>query len=121
MRPILAASAKLFSQKGFDGTTVQEIADEADIAVGTLLFLFLETLRATGFSRHGIQNYVCCTTQREKQEQSEDEVPSIQPRSLSKRAFQAQLRDTHGPNPNCFQLSRKATMGFTFVARRAGR
>lgn len=40
MRRILAAGAKLFSQKGFDGTTVQEIADEADIAVGTL-FLYV--------------------------------------------------------------------------------
>jgi hypothetical protein len=43
--------------------------------------------------------------------------PAVSPKELSK----LKLRDTHGPNPNCFQLSRKATMGFTFVARRAGR
>ena len=36
MRRILAAGEKLFSSHGFDGTTVQQIADEADIAVGTL-------------------------------------------------------------------------------------
>jgi len=40
MRRILAASQKLFSSQGFDGTTVQRIADEADIAVGTL-FLYV--------------------------------------------------------------------------------
>jgi AcrR family transcriptional regulator len=40
MRRILAASAKLFSLNGFDGTTVQQIADEADVAVGTL-FLYV--------------------------------------------------------------------------------
>jgi AcrR family transcriptional regulator len=40
MRRILAASEKLFSRQGFDKTTVQEIADEADVAVGTL-FLYI--------------------------------------------------------------------------------
>lgn len=40
MRRILAAGEKLFSKQGFDGTTVQQIADEADIAVGTL-FLYI--------------------------------------------------------------------------------
>jgi AcrR family transcriptional regulator len=40
MRRILAAGEKLFSKQGFDGTTVQEIADEADVAVGTL-FLYI--------------------------------------------------------------------------------
>ncbi len=40
MRRILAAAEKLFSSQGFDGTTVQQIADEADIAVGTL-FLYV--------------------------------------------------------------------------------
>jgi AcrR family transcriptional regulator len=40
MRRILAAGDKLFSKQGFDGTTVQHIADEADIAVGTL-FLYI--------------------------------------------------------------------------------
>jgi len=40
MRRILAAGEKLFSKQGFDGTTVQQIADEADVAVGTL-FLYI--------------------------------------------------------------------------------
>jgi AcrR family transcriptional regulator len=40
MRRILAAGQKLFSKQGFDGTTVQQIADEADVAVGTL-FLYI--------------------------------------------------------------------------------
>jgi AcrR family transcriptional regulator len=40
MRRILAAAAKLFSKNGFSGTTVQQIADEADVAVGTL-FLYV--------------------------------------------------------------------------------
>jgi AcrR family transcriptional regulator len=40
MRRILAAGEKLFSKRGFDGTTVQQIADEADVAVGTL-FLYV--------------------------------------------------------------------------------
>ena len=40
MRRILAAGEKLFSKRGFDGTTVQQIADEADVAVGTL-FLYI--------------------------------------------------------------------------------
>jgi AcrR family transcriptional regulator len=40
MRRILAAGEKLFAKQGFDGTTVQQIADEADIAVGTL-FLYV--------------------------------------------------------------------------------
>lgn len=40
MRRILAAGEKLFSRQGFDGTTVQQIADEADVAVGTL-FLYI--------------------------------------------------------------------------------
>jgi AcrR family transcriptional regulator len=37
---ILMAGEKLFSKRGFDGTTVQQIADEADVAVGTL-FLYI--------------------------------------------------------------------------------
>jgi AcrR family transcriptional regulator len=40
MRRILAAGERLFSKQGFDGTTVQQIADEADVAVGTL-FLYI--------------------------------------------------------------------------------
>ena len=40
MRRILAAGEKLFSKRGVDGTTVQQIADEADVAVGTL-FLYV--------------------------------------------------------------------------------
>jgi AcrR family transcriptional regulator len=40
MRRILTAGEKLFSKHGFDGTTVQQIADEADVAVGTL-FLYI--------------------------------------------------------------------------------
>jgi TetR/AcrR family transcriptional regulator, cholesterol catabolism regulator len=40
MRRILTAGEKLFSSQGFDGTTVQQIADEADVAVGTL-FLYV--------------------------------------------------------------------------------
>ena len=40
MRRILVAGDKLFSKQGFDGTTVQQIADEADVAVGTL-FLYI--------------------------------------------------------------------------------
>lgn len=40
MRRILSAGEKLFSKRGFDGTTVQQIADEADVAVGTL-FLYI--------------------------------------------------------------------------------
>jgi TetR/AcrR family transcriptional regulator, cholesterol catabolism regulator len=40
MRRIIAAGEKLFSKQGFDGTTVQQIADEADVAVGTL-FLYI--------------------------------------------------------------------------------
>jgi AcrR family transcriptional regulator len=40
LRRILAAGEKLFSRQGFDGTTVQQIADEADVAVGTL-FLYV--------------------------------------------------------------------------------
>jgi AcrR family transcriptional regulator len=40
MRRILAAGEKLFSKRGFDGTSVQQIADEADVAVGTL-FLYV--------------------------------------------------------------------------------
>src|SRR5580658_4889587 len=40
MRRIVAAGEKLFSKQGFDGTTVQQIADEADVAVGTL-FLYI--------------------------------------------------------------------------------
>lgn len=40
MRRILAAGEKLFSKQGFHGTTVQQIADEADVAVGTL-FLYI--------------------------------------------------------------------------------
>ena len=40
MRRILAAGEKLFSNQGFEGTTVQQIADEADVAVGTL-FLYI--------------------------------------------------------------------------------
>jgi AcrR family transcriptional regulator len=40
MRRILAAGEKLFTKQGYDGTTVQQIADEADIAVGTL-FLYV--------------------------------------------------------------------------------
>lgn len=40
MRRILATGEKLFSRNGFDGTTVQQIADEADVAVGTL-FLYV--------------------------------------------------------------------------------
>ena len=39
-RRILAAGEKLFSSQGFEGTTVQQIADEADVAVGTL-FLYI--------------------------------------------------------------------------------
>jgi Bacterial regulatory proteins, tetR family len=35
MRRILAAGEKLFSNQRFDGTTVQQVADEADVAVGT--------------------------------------------------------------------------------------
>lgn len=42
MRRILAASARLFSLQGFDGTTVQQIADEADVAVGTLFLYVLD-------------------------------------------------------------------------------
>ena len=42
MRRILATSAKLFSLHGFDGTTVQQIADEADVAVGTLFLYVLD-------------------------------------------------------------------------------
>lgn len=42
MRRILAVSAKLFSLHGFDGTTVQQIADEADVAVGTLFLYVLD-------------------------------------------------------------------------------
>jgi len=37
---ILASAEKLFSQNGYDGTTVQQIADDADVAVGTL-FLYV--------------------------------------------------------------------------------
>jgi AcrR family transcriptional regulator len=44
MRRIIAAGEKLFSKQGFDGTTVQQIADEADIAVGTL-FLYVTDKR----------------------------------------------------------------------------
>ncbi len=40
LRRILAAGQKLFSKHGFDGTTVQQIAEEADVAVGTL-FLYI--------------------------------------------------------------------------------
>jgi TetR/AcrR family transcriptional regulator, cholesterol catabolism regulator len=40
MRRILAAGEKLFTKQGYDGTTVQRIADEADVAVGTL-FLYV--------------------------------------------------------------------------------
>lgn len=40
MRRILAAGDKLFSRQGFDKTTVQQIADEADIGAGTL-FLYV--------------------------------------------------------------------------------
>ncbi len=40
MRRILAAASKLFAKNGFSGTTVQQIADEADVAVGTL-FLYV--------------------------------------------------------------------------------
>lgn len=40
MRRILAAGDKLFSRQGFDRTTVQQIADEADIGAGTL-FLYV--------------------------------------------------------------------------------
>jgi AcrR family transcriptional regulator len=40
MRRILAAGDKLFSQQGFDKTTVQQIADEADVGAGTL-FLYV--------------------------------------------------------------------------------
>lgn len=40
MRRILAAGEKLFSKQGFDRTTVQQIADEADVGVGTL-FLYI--------------------------------------------------------------------------------
>jgi AcrR family transcriptional regulator len=39
-RRILRASRELFSSNGFDQTTVQQIADAADIAVGTL-FLYV--------------------------------------------------------------------------------
>ncbi len=42
MRRILAAGAKLFSLHGFDGTTVQQIANEADVAVGTLFLYVLD-------------------------------------------------------------------------------
>ena len=42
MRRILAAGEKLFSKQGFDGTTVQQIADEADVAVGTLFLYILD-------------------------------------------------------------------------------
>jgi AcrR family transcriptional regulator len=42
MRRILAASANLFSLHGFDGTTVQQIAGEADVAVGTLFLYVLD-------------------------------------------------------------------------------
>jgi AcrR family transcriptional regulator len=40
MRRILAAGDKLFSRQGFDKTTVQQIADEADVGAGTL-FLYV--------------------------------------------------------------------------------
>jgi AcrR family transcriptional regulator len=40
-RRILEASKQLFASKGFDQTTVQQIADAADVAVGTL-FLYVE-------------------------------------------------------------------------------
>jgi AcrR family transcriptional regulator len=40
MRRILAAGDKLFSQQGFDKTTVQQIADAADVGAGTL-FLYV--------------------------------------------------------------------------------
>jgi AcrR family transcriptional regulator len=40
MRRILAAGDKLFSRRGFDQTTVQQIADEADVGAGTL-FLYV--------------------------------------------------------------------------------
>jgi len=39
-RRILDAGMKLFSENGYEQTTVQQIADEADIAVGTL-FLYV--------------------------------------------------------------------------------
>lgn len=39
MQRILAAAEELFSKNGFEGTTVQQIADKADVAVGTL-FLY---------------------------------------------------------------------------------
>lgn len=39
-RRIVEASRKLIAQNGFEKTTVQQIADEADIAVGTL-FLYV--------------------------------------------------------------------------------
>jgi AcrR family transcriptional regulator len=39
-RRILDAAIKLFSKNGYEQTTVQQIADEADIAVGTL-FLYV--------------------------------------------------------------------------------
>ncbi len=39
-RRIIDASRTLFSSKGFDQTTVQQIADLADVAVGTL-FLYV--------------------------------------------------------------------------------
>ena len=40
MRRILAAGENLFSRQGFDKTTVQQIADEADVGAGTL-FLYV--------------------------------------------------------------------------------
>lgn len=39
-RRIVEASRNLFARNGYEGTTVQQIADEADIAVGTL-FLYV--------------------------------------------------------------------------------
>ena len=39
-REILAAAERLFSQKGYHGTTVQEIAQEAEFSVGALYNMF---------------------------------------------------------------------------------
>lgn len=64
-RRILEASRKLFAKQGFERTTVQQIADEADIAVGTLflyvrdksdllMLLFSERMEETVAKAHAV-------------------------------------------------------------------
>jgi AcrR family transcriptional regulator len=68
MRRILAAGNKLFSRQGFDKTTVQQIADEADVGAGTLFLYVSDTseLLLKLFHSAGLPAVMGCSSRRNR-------------------------------------------------------